>query len=427
MFKCKTRITLSKLHSKKTAIAIFLLAVIGVMLSFPVLAQDNARKSWTQFRGNMRNGISTESGLLEEWPESGLKPVWKKETGQGFSEVVVLNNVAYLMACDTLNGGYEYLTASDVNSGKELWKIKIDSLYIEIDGWGHGPRSTPAVDNEKIYCLSGLGKLAAYSNKTGKEVWAVNLPEKFGSPLPRWGFSSSPILINGILIIETGGPESKAFTAFDKDTGKTLWSKGTGSTTYNSPAIATIEGKTHIVFANDTMLYSFDPEGNENWTYRMPMRSPIPMPVFIPPNRFFLSSVSRTGSFIIEVKNNEVSEVLKSKTMQNNFNSSCYHNGYLYGFSRAKLQCVSAETGERKWSHRGFGQGSLIIVNDKLLVLSDQGLLTVVEAKPDEFKALNAVQAMEGKSWTAPSFANGKVFVRNLTHTSCYQLAKVFD
>jgi len=134
--------------------------------------------------------------------------------------------------------------------------------------------------------------------------------------------------------------------------------------------------------------------------------------------------MGRTGSFIIEVNDNKVQEVLTTRSMMNNFNSSCYHDGYLYGITKAKLVCISAETGEQKWSERGFGSGSLIIVDGKLLVLSDQGLLTLAEAKPEAYVALGSVQAIEGKSWTAPSFANGNVYVRNLSQMASYKLVK---
>nr|MBC8321585.1 hypothetical protein [Bacteroidota bacterium] len=115
-------------------------------------------------------------------------------------------------------------------------------------------------------------------------------------------------------------------------------------------------------------------------------------------------------------------EVIQGGSMKNDYNSSCYYNGYIYGFNVAALRCISAETGEVKWTKRGFGKGSLIIVGDKLLVLSDQGKLILVDAIPHSYVEKGSIQAISGKSWTAPSFVNGKVFVRNLTGMACYKL-----
>jgi outer membrane protein assembly factor BamB len=91
--------------------------------------------------------------------------------------------------------------------------------------------------------------------------------------------------------------------------------------------------------------------------------------------------------------------------------------------SKTKLVCISAETGEMKWGQRGFGKGSLIISGKKLIVLSDQGLVSLVEASPEKFTKIGSFQVLKGKSWTAPTFADGKLFVRNLSKMSCYKLS----
>lgn len=394
------------------------------MLCFLLMqAAINAQPSWDQFRGSHRNGIIRDVSLPDKLPAEGPERLWTIDVGNGFSEVATSGDVVYIMSSDTLEGGYEYVAAFGMESGKERWKTKVDSMWFEKDGWGHGPRSTPAIDDENLYGLSGYGKFFALDKSNGNLLWAVNLPEQFGTTIPRWGFSTSPLLVDDVVILETGGTDSRAFTAFNKKTGEPLWSKGAGSASYCSPLAVDINGETHVVFANDTMLYAYSPAGDERWTYRMPLRAPMSMPVFIPPNGFFESSVSRTGSFVVEVNGKAAEQKLASKTMQNEWSNSCYLNGYLYGFSRAKLQCVSAETGEMTWGKRGYGKGSLIVLGDKLLVLSDLGKLIMVKADPETYTELGSFQALEGKCWTAPSFANGKLFVRNLSKMSCYKLS----
>lgn len=396
-------------------------AVFLVLFSMLMFAQVQAQKTWNQFRGPSRSGMLTEAKFPDVWPENGPELLWTKDVGNGFPEVTILGEVAYVFSSDSLDGGYEYVAALNAISGKELWKTKVDSMWYEVDGWGHGPRATPAIDADKIFCLSGFGKLTALNIKNGEKIWMVDLPAEFGSSVPRWGFTSSPLLVDDILILETGGTEERAFTAFDKNSGKVLWSKATANTSYCSPAIAEIDGKINVVFANDTMLRSFSINGEELWAFRMPLRSPTAMPVFIAPDRFFCSSVSQTGSFIVEIKDGQPLEILKSETMQNNWSSSCYLDGYLYGFSKAKLQCVSAETGEMKWGKRGFGKGSLIIAGNKIFVMSDQGKIIVVEATPDQYHEIGTFQALEGKSWTPPTYVDGKLYVRNLSKMSCYK------
>jgi len=154
----------------------------------------------------------------------------------------------------------------------------------------------------------------------------------------------------------------------------------------------------------------------------MPFRGIIASPVFIEPNKIFLSGIRNPGFIIVQIEENKASEVNRGNTMKNDFSSCLYYNGYIYGFHVATLRCISAETGEVQWSKRGFGKGSLILVDNKLFVLSDQGKLAIIEAVPDSYVEVGSIQAIAGKSWTAPSFQDGKVFVRNLTEAACYSL-----
>lgn len=384
-----------------------------------------SQNSWKQFRGNEGSSAVKNVSIADKWPDNGPEKVWKHKLGAGFSELVVSDGFVYTML-STYNAdstaGTEFIAAFDDASGKEIWRTEIDSLFIDVDGFGDGPRSTPVIDNEQVYCLSSFGKLSAHSLKNGKILWSFDLMKEFGSQAPRWAFSSSPIAVNDKIIIETGGQEEKGFTAFSKKTGEVVWSKGLGMTSYCSPIMVNIEDQQQIVFANDSMLTSFNENGEKLWDYRMPLRRPMASPLFIAPNKIFVSSVSRTGGFIVKIENNQATEIYTSTSMKNNWSSSCYYDGYIYGFSNATLKCVSAEDGTSKWSKRALGKGSLILVGDKLLVLSDKGVLKLVETNPEVYTELGSFQALEGKSWTAPSFANGRVYVRNLTEMASYDL-----
>jgi hypothetical protein len=110
--------------------------------------------------------------------------------------------------------------------------------------------------------------------------------------------------------------------------------------------------------------------------------------------------------------------------MRNHFNSSVYYKDHIYGFSSSTLKCLVSETAQRKWSKRGYGKGSLIIVDEKLLVLSDRGKLAMIEATPKGFKELAQAKVLEGKSWTSPTFADGKIYLRNQKEMACYDLTK---
>jgi len=108
--------------------------------------------------------------------------------------------------------------------------------------------------------------------------------------------------------------------------------------------------------------------------------------------------------------------------MKNTFNTSCYYNGHIYGVDGRALTCISAADDELQWSERGFGLGSVILVGNKLLALTDKGVLKLVEASPEAYKEKGSFQSLTGKSWTAPSFADRTAYLRNLTETASYKL-----
>lgn len=409
-----------KNNLKQTRILIFL----TIIMIYSVASLEVCAQSWEQFRGVNRSGISTEKLTADDWTENQPELIWRKELGSGFSEIIISEGVVYTMISEIIDSitGSEYVVAYDEISGDEIWRSKVDSIYFDEDGWGDGPRSTPTIDSEYIYSLSGHGKLTANSKKDGSFKWQRDFVKEFGSATPRWGFASSPLLVDDKIIMEVGGTESRAFMAFNKKNGETIWASSDGNASHDSPLMVTIEGQNQILFANNRKLYSFNSDGDTLWTFNMPFGGLTAIPLFIPPNKIFLSGVRNPGFSIIQIEDNKAKEVLTGSSMKNDFSSCIYHDGYIYGFHVAALRCITADSGEVKWTKRGLGKGSLILVDDKLLVLSDKGKLVYVDASPIAYLEKGFIQPLTGKSWTAASFLNGKVFVRNLSHMACYKL-----
>lgn len=399
------------------------LMLIAIVVSIQVYAQTNST-NWSQFRGELRAGTAGDDLSKINWQKQPPQLLWKKEIGEGFSELTVFEDKIFTISSEKTDSvsGLEFLLAIDEKTGKTLWEKELDSIFIDVDGWGDGARSTPLVDENNVYSLSGRGKLSARKKADGSLLWEVDFVKEFGAVIPRWGYATSPLLIENSVIIEVGGKENTAFAAFNKETGKVVWQKAKGSAIYNSPLLAEIENKKQILFANGRTLYSFNSRGDTLWTGKMPFGNITAMPLLVGENKIFLSGVRNPGFCVMEVKDNKANTILTGSSMKNDFNTSCHKDGYIYGFHIAALRCISAETGEVKWTKRGFGKGSLIMVGNKLIVLSDKGKLALVDANPDAYTEKGFVQAIEGKCWTAPSYANGKVFVRNLTQMACFKI-----
>lgn len=401
---------------KLSAILVFAFSLSG----FP----QQISEAWPQFRGQNRDGIVAGEKSSINWIQSQPELIWKKEIGSSFSEIVISRDVIYTMFSDKIDSisGFEYVAAFEKSTGSEIWRSQIDSIFIDVDGWGDGPRSTPAIDENNIYSFSGHGKLTANSRKDGSLIWQRDFIKEYGSTTPRWGYASSPLLVDGKLVMEVGGIDSKAFMAFNPVNGKEIWSKGDGNASHDSPLLVNIEDQDQLIFLNGRKMYSLKLDGDTLWTYNMPFGGITAMPVFIAPNKIFVSGVRNPGFFIAKVENNKATEFIRGSSMKNDYNSCVYSNGKIYGFHVAALRCISAETGEVVWNKRGFGKGSLILAEGNLFVLSDQGKLVLVESDSDTYVEKGSVKAINGKSWTAPSFDDGMIYVRNLTEMACFKV-----
>ncbi len=365
---------------------------------------------WPQFRGPNRDGISPEPAALKSWPASGPKVLWKAPLGEGYSQVVSVKGRLYTFA----QQGEQVAIAFDGATGKRLWRTRIDREYN--DGQGDGPRSTPTVDGELVYVLSAHGKLAALRTANGQVAWQHDLRSEYGANPPQWGVSTSPLVEGKLLIVNVGGSGNKSIVAFDKTNGKTVWASQGDGAGYSAPIAITVRGvRQVIVFTADAILSISPEDGRLFWRsgWKTDYDVNAATPIFLPPDKLFVSSGYGTGSALLQINRTNVSEVWRSRGMKNQFSSSVLHDGILYGFDDATFKAIEAASGKERWKQRGFGHGSLILAGGHLIVLSDRGKLALVQATPEEYRELGNAQVIEGKCWTSPSLADGRLYVRN--------------
>ncbi len=384
-------------------------------LSLTLLAAGPAAAlDWPQFRGVNRDGVSAETDLPRRWPAEGPRVVWKQAIGEGYSGVSVAGDRLYTMDSD---GTTEYVLALEAGSGKEVWRVAAGPELI--DPMGNGPRTTPTLDGGTVYAMGSHGRLLALKAADGAKIWEVDLPQAFGAKRPTWGYSGSPLIDGDLLILEVGGKEGRGVVAFEKDTGKIRWGALDGDAAYSSPAVMTIGGiKQYVVTRRagpQTVALRLD--GSVLWTHPGPF-SVIASALFIPPDKVYVSGGDDAGAVLMRIKTEggkaTVEELWKTRTMKNHFNNAVLVGEHLYGFDNATFKCLSVATGEPAWALRGLGKGSLLVADGNLLiVLSDTGTLLLVEATPAAYTELARFQAMEGKAWTAPTLANGRLYLRD--------------
>ncbi len=395
------------------------IALLLCIIAFPLWSAD-----WPQYRGPNRDGISTETALLKAWPATGPKVLWKTPIGDGYSGITIANGRLYTMDAKDKD---EFIVCMDAASGKEIWRYRADTNFI--NDQGNGPRGTPTLDGETLYSFGANGVLVALSAGDGKKIWEHDVKKEVAGKVPIWGFSSSPLVEGDLLILPVGGSDNNAIVAFIKKTGAIAWKSQGDEPGYSSPIAVTIKGVRQILVFSGTKMLSVAPDdGKLYWEYgwKTDWFVNSAVPIFVPDDRIFISTGYNHGSAMLKVVlrggKPAVEEMWLIKNMQNHFNTSVLHDGHIYGFDNAVLKCIDATTGEDKWQKSGFGKGTLILADGHLIVLSERGRLILVQATPAEYKQISAVEALKGKCWTMPTLANGKLYLRNQKEVVCVDL-----
>ena len=379
---------------------------------------------WPQFRGMKRDGISPETGLLTDWPEGGPAELWRRPIGPAFSGLAVVDSELFTTESDDK---LEFALAIDVASGETRWRTPLGPTFKY--SYGNGARSTPTVDRGMVYALSGHGLLAALDRENGKVRWWSDLKERFASPQMVFGFATAPLVVGDHLLIEAGGTQNTSIVALEKTSGEILWHTENSPAAYSSPILVHYACRDQLIFVNADNVLSITPDGNVLWSHPWASGHDIKpaLPLFVPPDLLFVSASYDIGALVLRLRTEDggiaVEELWQSRVMRNHFNSSVLIDGYIYGFDNTALKCIDPRTGEQQWAwRRGLGKGSLIYADDHLLVLTEKGRLVAVEATPEAYREKASVQVLHSRSWSPPSLAHGRLFLRNCEELVCLDL-----
>ncbi len=369
-------------------------------------------KDWPHWRGPDRNGISTESQWLHEWPADGPKVAWKANVGLGFSSFVVADTRAFTLGHEDEQ---DTVFCFDAPTGRVLWKhsypAELGDKYF--DG---GTTGTPVVDGEQVYVLSRWGDLLSLAARDGKVLWSKNIQTETGARLPDWGFTGAPFVQGDRLFLNVG----EAGVALDKKTGKVLWSSGKKDAGYSTPLPFTEGGSELAVFSSGAAYSAVRlHDGKVAWTipwltqYGVNAADPI-----LHDGHVFLSTGYGKGSGLFKPGSGSSEPLWKSKVLATQMSPAVLFEGHLYGTSgdtttQAALKCVEFSTGREKWSQANFGSGGVIIADGRLIALNGTGELLTAPATPAGLKPTARAQVLGGKTWTAPVLANGFIFCRN--------------
>jgi outer membrane protein assembly factor BamB len=393
----------------------------------PLSAPDHgpASKDWPQWRGPHRDAVAPGDGLLTDWPESGPPVLWTADGGEGFSSLAIADGRLFTLVQD---GDDEVVLCLDAEKGRRLWRFPYPSRFTRD---GVGPRATPTVAGKHVYTLGARGHLYCLEVATGKEVWHRDLCTYLGAPLPTWGFSCSPLVDDNLLLLHTGAPGA-SIVALDRGTGYVQWKILDDPAGYSSPVAGTLAGVPQVVFLTGTALVGLEPrKGRVLW--RFPFETPHEANAATPLVRgdyVFVSAGYNQGCALVRVVKKddgslEARRVYKNNLMRNHFSTSVFHGDHIYGFDEGYLTCLPFRKGKpRAWKERKFHRGTLLVVGDRLIVLGENGNLALVEPTPEEYREKALCKVADGRCWTVPALAQGRLYVRDDAHILCLDLRK---
>lgn len=368
-----------------------------------LLALLSTPDDWPVWRGPSKNGLSAEK--IAPWGDAGPKISWKAEVGIGFSSFAVAAGRAYTIGWAD---DQEHLFALDVETGKTVWKHSWPSDLGDkyFDG---GPCSTPTVDGDVLYVLGRWGTLFRFEAATGKLEWSKDLRKETKARVPDWGFSGSP-RVHGELLLLTMG---EAGLAVKKSDGSIVWKSSDAEAGYSTPLPF---GELALVSSGKAWI-AVDPKtGKEAWRipwvtqYGVNAADPI-----IQGDLVFVTSAYGKGCGLFKMGAAE--PVWTSKVLSCQMSPPVLIDGMLYGFDGmsgkvSKLKCVELESGKERWAVDGLGCGTLSAARGALIVLSERGELRLAPATPSGFTPMARANILDGRCWTPPVLANGRLFCR---------------
>ena len=400
---------------------------LGALLMAVTSAQQPATPAeWFQWRGANRDGISQETGLLQEWPKLGPPLAWRANgVGNGYSSFSTSGGRLYTLGA---RGGIEYVIALDRASGKKVWETQNGQRYQ--NDRGDGPRSTPTVDGDRLYVLGGSGDLTCLENATGKKIWSLNIVQKFGGVNPYWGYSESPLIVGDRILVNTGGRRA-GIVAVAKADGSTLWQQHSDGAGYSSPMLMRTGSLSQVIFFTEDRAMAVDPrDGRLLWSYNKANNGTanIATPI-VRGTHVFVSSDYGTGGALLDVRAAgnlaTANEVYFTRDMRNHHASSVLVGENLYGFSSSILTALAFETGKTLWRDRSVGKGSLIYADNRLYLYSEDGVVGLAEASPAAYREhgrFTLQQQSNLPTWSHPIIAGGVLVVRDQDNVYGYDV-----
>jgi outer membrane protein assembly factor BamB len=406
---------------------------------------------WPQWRGPNRDGVWTETGVVERF-EGGRLPIkWRVPIGSGYNGPTVAAGRVFVMDRVTEPGPQERVHCFDAATGARLWSYGYECVYERVQ-YEAGPRASVTISEDRAYSLGTMGHLHCLDVKSGQVLWRHDCRKEYDARVPVWGIACAPLVEGGLVILQIGGRENACLMAFDQVTGQEKWRALGDPASYSAPIVIEQAGKRVLVCVTGRRVVGLDPQtGSLYWEHPFPPKEmviTIATPVF-DGDRLFITSFYE-GSLLLQVDRNKLAvEKLWRRQGASEQRTDALHccistplllGDYLYGVdSYGELRCLDLKTGDRVWENltatpkARWSNIHMVRNGDRVWMFNERGELVISRLAPDGFHEISRAKLLDptkeqldqrgGVTWSHPAFADRSVFARNDRELVCADLS----
>ena len=399
--------------------------LLVIIISLPIMLQAQKNSQW---RGENRDGIYNETGLLKVWPDDGPQLLWKFDgLGEGYTSVAIASEKIYVTG---MHGDTLILYIFDID-GKLLREKEIGK---EWNKNFNGTRSTVCINDGKLYVFNALGTLLCLDETTLNVVWEKDLITEFGGKNLQFGITESPLIVGEKIYLTPGG-EKHNMIALNKNTGALIWSSpGTGrQSTYCSPlyigdqsvpmVVTWLEGqKRDSSKIQDNTLTAFNAETGELlWALPLPSENDInPNTPMYTDGMLFVTTGYKGGSWLIKLKDGgkAAEQIWHNGEMDNQMGGAIKVGDYVYasGHSASRYWfCVDWKTGKTIYKDNSFAPCNVVFADGMLYCYSEKGTMNLVKPNPEKYELVSSFNVTLGTNqhWAHPVIHKGVMYLRH--------------
>ncbi len=402
-------------------------AVEGAVVDAPALLAALESAPWPRFRGPRGDSAQRGRRFSDDWSGRPPRELWRNRIGPAWSSFAI---GADRLFTQEQRLEEEVVSCYDAKTGRPIWSFATPSRFFESLG-GLGPRGTPTLADGSVYALGAEGILVRVSAVDGSLVWKADLKAASGrTEPPMWGFSCSPCVDGGVVVVHAGGEGDKGIVAFRVDDGQVAWTAPAGELSYASVQKITLLGREYLCLLSNSGAHLLEPStGRPVYDYAFPHAGYRACQAqVIDGDKLLIPAGMGTGTRLVQFSSGENGlegkDLWTSLDMKPDYNDILVHDGHIYGFDNAIFACIGLEDGTRKWKGGRYAKGQALLLADSglIVVVGERGELVLVRATPEKHEELGRIEALGDKTWNHPVVVDDRLYLRNAEEIVCYEL-----